>query len=579
MHTTHLKTKSITMKSHHFFAFTMGLMLMIFAISPTALQSQELDHDPKAIAIDLIAKYDSAHIPGGAVMVIREGGIVFGESFGMANLAYEVPFEWSTPTNIGSTSKQFTAFALLLLQEEGKLSLDDDIRDHIPELPDFGAQVLLRHLIAHTSGYREYLNSIAMSGRFLTDNIRREEIIPLIQRQPSLQNTPGGVYNYNNTGYALLAKVIERVSGEDFPDWMKNHVFEPLGMHNTLVLNNPGQLIRGKAQGYSVGPEHQVVAVPDIYASMGAGGIYSTMEDLKKWIAHFHQPVLGPPDIKEEMMKPYPLNNGEAGNYANGLIVGDLNGLQMVEHGGADAAHRSAFMMFPEIRGAVVVQSNNSRFPSQAMARQLAEAFFADNMELDPASKASLEEGDVFVYDVELFDEIAGRYELEVMPGFVMEFTREEDRLFAQATGQPRFELFASSDSTFYPTVVEASITFHRNEEGEFDAMTLHQNGDHRGVRLTEPAWEPSSEELAEYLGRYFSEELETFYTLALDDEGNMVLRHRRFADLPLRAESKDQYTGGFPIMELTFIRDEAGTLTGFKASSGRSFGIVFEKQ
>ncbi len=567
------------MKNKHFFSFSLGLMIMLFVVNPATPKSQESGHDPEAIARDLIAEYDSVNIPGGAVMVIREGDIVFRESFGMANLVYGVPFEWSTPTNIGSTSKQFTAFAMLLLQDQGKLSLEDDIRRHIPELPDLGEQVLLRHLIAHTSGYREYLNSLAMGGRFLTDNIRREEIIPLIQRQPSLQNSPGDSYNYNNTGYALLAKVIERVSGEDFPDWMKEHVFEPLGMHNTLVLRNPGQLIEGKAQGYSVEPEGQILAVPDIHASMGAGGIYTTMEDLQKWIGHFHQPVLAHRDIKDQMVKPYAFNNGETSQYANGLIVGDLNGLHMIQHGGADAAHRSAFLMFPEVRGAVVVQTNNSGLPAQALATQLAEAFFADKMELDQASKASMAEGDVFVYDVQLFDDIAGRYELEVAPGFVMEFTREENKIYAQATGQPRFEIFASSDSTFYLTVVQASITFHRNEAGEFDAMTLHQNGDHHGTRLTEPTWEPSAEELNEYLGRYFSEELETFYTLVLDDEGGMVLRHRRFEDIPLRAESKDHYTGGFPIMELSFIRDEAGKLTGFKASSGRSFDIVFEKQ
>lgn len=567
------------MKNHFIVSFTLWLMVVLSSINSQALQFQELAHDPEAIARDLIAEYDSTNLPGGAVMVIREGDIIFGESFGMVNVAYGVPFEWSTPTNIGSTSKQFTAFAILLLQDQGKLSLEDDIRQHIPELPDFGEQVLLRHLIAHTSGYREYLNSIAMGGRQLTDNIRREEIIPLIQRQPSLQNTPGDSYNYNNTGYALLAMVIERVSGEDFPDWIKKHVFEPLDMHNTIVISKPGQLIRGKAQGYSVGPDNQIVAVPDIHASMGAGGIYSTMEDLEKWIAHFHQPVLGHPDITDRMMKPYPFNSGEASHYANGLIVGDLNGLHMVEHGGADAAHRSAFLMFPGIRGAVVVQTNNSRLPAQAMAIQLAEAFFADKMELDDVSRELLATRDVFVYEVELFDEIAGRYELEDAPGFVMEFTREEDKIYAQATGQPRVEIFASSDSTFYLTVVEASITFHRNEAGEFDSMTLHQHGDHPGIRLTEPAWEPSAEELAEYLGRYFSEELETFYTLALDDEGKLVLRHRRLRDIQLRAESKDQYTGGFPIMEMTFIRDESGKVTGFKASSGRSFDIVFEKQ
>ncbi len=558
-------------------------VILLFTFFPVlhvgAHKADELPHDPVAIAEELISAYNTKDLPGGVVLVMRDGSVIFQEAFGMANLTHGVPFAEGTPTNIGSTSKQFTVFGLLLLKEQGKLSLEDDIRLHIPELPDFGDTVRIRHLVSHTSGYREYINSMAMGGRYLTDNIRRAEIIPLLQRQPSLQNKPGASFNYNNSGYALLAMVIERITEESFSGWMRKHVFEPLGMHNTLVIESPGQLIPGKAQGYSVGPDNQIVVVSDLHASMGAGGIYSTIGDLEIWIRNFHNPIVGSPETIDRMQQAFPLNSGESTQYAGGLMVRDLNGLLLVEHGGADTAHRSALLMFPGIKGAVVVQSNNSRLPAQAMAIQLAEAFFADVMELDKEARKSLADGEVFVYDATRFDEFIGRYELEAAPGFVMEFTREEDKLYAQATGQPRFEIFASSDSIFYLTVVEASMTFHRNQEGEVDAMTLHQSGNHRAIRLNESAWEPSPEELAEYLGAYFSAELETFYTVAINDEGAMVLQHRRFKNIPLKAESNDQYTGGFPIMEIKFVRDEAGVVTGFEASSSRSFGIVFEKQ
>ncbi len=560
-------------------ALFLGLLLILTLVCDRQALAFSLEGDaeksPEFILEELIGEYDNHETPGGVVLVMRDGEVIYTRAFGMANLSHDILFADNTPTNIGSTSKQFTAFAIALLEEKGLLSIEDDIRMHIPELPDLGDTIRLRHLISHTSGYREYLNSFAMSGRNLNDFISQREIIPMIQRQPELQNIPGESFNYNNTGYAMLAMVVARVTGEDFPVWIKENVFEPLGMHNTQVRTHPGQVISGFAQGYSVNDENESVALPDIYASMGAGGIYSTALDLAKWVGNFHDPVVGTPEIIRRMQLPFAFNSGEAGTYGYGLFLGDLNGLKMVQHGGADVAHRSSLLMFPEIRGAVITQSNNSRFPGQ-VANSVAEAFFGDVMDLP--DQVQEETGD-FVYDAEMFDELAGRYELEAAPGFILEFTREGDTLYTQATGQSRFEIYASSDSTFYMTVVEASMTFHRNEDGVADAVTLHQNGHHRANRIMEAAWEPSPEDLEMYKGRYYSDELEAFYSVVLDDEGRLVLQHRRLSDNPLKAGSKDEFSGGFPISGIQFLRNDDGVVYGFKASSGRSFGILFEKQ
>ena len=550
-------------------------LLLLTAMSVN-LNGQIISVQQQESAIKLIEEFDNENTPGGAVMVMRDGKIVFQKAFGMANLTHNIPFQLNTPTNIGSTSKQFTAFGIALLQERGLLSVEDDIRKHIPELPDLGETVRIRHLLSHTSGYREYINSLLMSGRQMGDMIRIEEIIPLVQNQPALQNIPGESYNYNNTGYALLAMVIERVTGESYPDWMKKNIFQPLGMNQTVARSHPGQIIPGNAQGYLKIEENTFREAMDIPASIGAGGIYSTIPDLERWVQNFYNPTLGDAHLIKKLQTPFILNDGDTMNYAYGLIIGDYQGLKLVEHGGADIAHRSMFMMFPEVKGAVITQSNNSSFSSQ-ISRQLADIFFTDVMIKEDEKKPV--DPDEFVYDVEKFDELAGRFELEAAPGFILEFRREEDKLFTQATGQPAVELFASSDSTFYLKVVEASVTFHRNEDGKVDHITLHQNGNHRANRLLEPAWEPSEEDIKMYQGRYFSAELEVFYTLAVNEEGNLVLQHRRIDDLPLKAESKDEFTAAFPIPQLKFLRDENGVVTGFEASSGRSTGIVFEKQ
>jgi len=558
-----------------FFFFAILAFAPVFFLN---LQAQTTPAQQQEAASKLIEQFNNENTPGGVVLVMRDGRVIYSKSFGMANLTHKIPFEANTPTNIGSTTKQFTALGIVLLQEKGLLSVEDDIRKHIPELPDLGETVRLRHLISHTSGYREYLNSLLMGGRQMGDVIRTEEIIPMVQRQPSLQNKPGETYNYNNTGYALLAMVIERVTGEKYPEWMKKNIFQPLGMNNTLVRAHPGQIIPGNAQGYLKLNENTYHEAMDIPASAGAGGIYSTIPDLEKWVLNFYNPKLGNANLIKKLQTPFILNNGDTMSYAYGLMVGELNGLKMVEHGGADIAHRSMLLMFPDVKGAVITQSNNSSFSGQ-ISRQLADIFFADVMEKKVVVKKEPAAQGEFVYDVKKFDELAGRYELAVAPGFVLEFRREGDKLVTQATGQGAVEIFASSDSTFYLKVVQASVTFHRNTEGKVDHMTLHQNGNHRANRLFEPAWKPSDEDIANYKGRYFSTELEAFYTIAVNNDGNLVLQHRRIDDLVLKAESKDEFTASFPIPQLKFLRDEKGEVTGFEASSGRSAGIVFEKQ
>jgi CubicO group peptidase (beta-lactamase class C family) len=559
--------------------FCMAAIVTLFFVNSQFLHAQSGAGQLDARVNELIKDFDNSATPGGVIMVMRDGRVVYTKAFGMANLTHNIPYSASTRFNLGSTSKQFTAMAIAMLQQQGKLSIEDDVRKYFPELPFLGDTVRLRHLLSHTSGYREYINSLLMSGRHINDYIRPAEILMQVQNQPKLQNIPGETYNYNNTGYALLAMVVQRVTGVEFPVWMRENVFLPLGMNSTVVKTAPGQVIPGNAQGYTKTSDEKYEEVADLAAAMGPGGVYSTLDDLQKWIMNFHRPIVGDAALIGQIQTPFTYNNGEPMKYAWGLIVGDLKGLKMVEHGGADIAHRSMMMMFPEVKGAVLTQSNNSSF-GNLIARKVAEAFFADVMtfeeEKDAGNKTSSEE---FVYDVSKFDELAGRYELEVAPGFIMEFRREGDKLMTQATGQPSFELFASSDSTFYLKVVEAGVTFHRNEKGAVEQITLHQNGNHKANRVHEPAWKPSDEDIKMYVGRYFSPELEAIYNVALNDEGKLVLQHRRYDDFPINADSKDVFTASFPIPNLTFVRDENGVVTGFNASSGRSTDVLFEKQ
>ncbi|OZC04462.1 serine hydrolase [Rubricoccus marinus] len=540
------------------------------------LRSEPVATAPEAIVDQQYAVLDSDDSPGVVVAIVERGELVFAKPYGMASLTYGIPYTLDTPTNIGSTSKQFTAFAIALLAERGELGLDDDIRAHIPELPDLGATVTIRHLLTHTSGYREFLNALAMSG-VAPLAIERHEIISLVQRQTELQNTPGTEWNYNNTAFALLATVVERVTEESFPDWMRANVFLPLGMENTYVRESPTTIIPGRASGYTAAEGGGWDEVPDLGGAMGAGGIYSTAPDLAKWMDNYRTARLGGERVIAQMTTPYVLASGDTTDYGFGLFIDEVRGQRRFQHGGADMAHRSDFGYMPDIESGIIVLSNTPSIPN-AVA-QVANAFFADHFTPEDEADAPAASGEDFdpeSFDPETFDAYAGRYELEEMPGFILTFRREDGRYFTQATGQSEVEIFPISAETFELRVVPASVTFNVADDGTVPTITLHQGGDHPATRLPDEAAEPAP--LADYAGRYFSEEMETFYTVEVDgDELHLV--HRRFEEpVTLAHSTGDDFTGGFPIATVDFERDDSGAVTGFRAGSGRTRDVWFAK-
>ena len=561
----------------------------IFEISP--FEEEEGDYsllvsyaepvasDPADRTDQLMTQYSGADVPGAAALVIKDGEIILEEYYGMANLTYGVPMQGNTLHNIGSTSKQFLSFGLLLLEGEGKLDLDDDVRDYIPELPDFGEVVTLRNLINHTSGYREFLNLLAMTGRNPTTSLNQEKVIEIIQRQPELQNEPGTEFNYNNTGYVLMTEVIERISEMSYPEWMKENVFEPIRMTHTIVRSDPTEIVENRSQGYEPAEDGGFAEVGDLGGGMGPGAVYSTLDDLAKWMKHLLEPVVGTRAMVDEMMTPFELKDGSVTEYGLGLFVQDFNGLKYVHHGGADLAHRSMLMLFPEINAGVVTQSNYAAFDG-GIANQIAEIFFEEYMEADSTEaegdEMMTEETEEFEYDPARFEPLTGRYELEVMPGFILTFSRDDDRIFTQATGQPEVDITATSDSTFSLVGVNASVTFHRNESGAADSLTLHQNGNHVAKKID---FELSVDEMEEYTGHYFSEEIQTAYDVAMSDSSLVLQNYQLEEDITLAPIKEDSFGGGFPIANVSFVRNDAGDITGFRAGSGRTRDVHFEKR
>jgi CubicO group peptidase (beta-lactamase class C family) len=528
------------------------------------------------VATTPIGKVDQAaaqlykDTPGAVVGVIRGGKLSFVKGYGAADLTYGMPFTAETPTNIGSSSKQFTGFALALLASRGKLSLDDDVRKHIPELKDFGKKITLRHLLTHTTGYREFINTLIIEGRQVLegDYIAPDEAIKVINRQPTLQNEPGAEFNYNNSAFSLATVVVERVTGRPFAEWMREEVFLPLGMTKTWVRANPGQIIPRRSIGYIPG-EGGFREVRDLHSSAGAGGIYTTPGDVAKWLRNFKTGQLGGQAVIKEMTTSFVLNDGKPSNYGYGMFLDSTRGVRRWQHGGNDLAHSSTFVYYPDLDAGYVVFSNYQGVPG-GIAGVVADAFFGQHMTPQRATVASGGSVDVPTSTLRRY---AGKYEMTTLGGLLLNVELQGRQLQIQLPGQPSLPLRPTSMTSFEVVGAPARITFNTAADSAVEGITFQQGGDHPGRRVVE---KPPAD-LSIFAGRYFSEELETYYDLSVED-GKLVIRHRRFGPVPLTHTSGDSFSGVLPVTQVVFARDAEGKVTGFEAGNGRARGIVFKK-
>ena len=536
------------------------------------LTRSELVATTPAGKVDQAAAQLYADTPGAVVGVIKGGQLVFVKGYGAADLTYGKPFTAETPTNIGSSSKQFTGFAMALLASRGKLSLDDDVRKHIPELKDFGKKITLRNLLTHTTGYREFINTLIIDGRQVLegDFIAPDEAIKVINRQPTLQNEPGAEFNYNNSAFSLATIVIERVTGRPFAEWMRDEVFLPLGMTKTWVRANPGQIIHGRSVGYIAG-DFGFREVRDLHASAGAGGIYTTPGDVAKWLGNLKTGKLGGPAVIKELTTPFTLNDGKSANYGYGVFIDTNRGLKRWQHGGNDIAHSSTFVYYPDLDAGYVVFSNYQGVPG-GIAGVVAEAFFGKQMTAAPAATAAAGTSGVDVPAATL-RRYVGKYEMTTLGGMILSVELQGGGLRAQITGQPVLSLRATSQTSFEVVGAPARITFNAAADGAVEGITFHQSGDHPGRRIADK----SSVDLNSFVGRYFSEEMETFYNLSVED-GKLVIRHRRFGPATLTHTTGDTFSGALPVTQVVFQRDGQGNVTGFEAGNGRARGIIFKK-
>ena len=535
---------------------------------PTMSTAQVLTPEQERSIAEVFEDLDDPGSPGASVAVIRDGRVVFSAGYGSAQIEYGIPVEPATIFHVASVSKQFTAMALLLLEADGELSLDDDIRDHMPDVPDMGGVITARHLLQHTSGVRDQWELLAMAGWRLDDVITKAHVRRLLRNQRELNFEPGAEYLYSNMGYSLAADLVEAVSGMSFADFARERIFEPLGMADTHVHDDHEMVVPNRAYSYAASDDGYRKRVLS-YANHGATSLFTTAEDLTKWLDNFRTMQVGSREVRRSMTTRAVLNDGERVGYALGVGIGTYKEQPVVEHGGADAGFRSQAMWFPGERVGIAVLSNLASASPGGRARRVADIVLglpADD-EVTPDTEG---EADDEVAGVEVPADILASYEgrfrtpmislsFEVRDGALWLTTPEETVLTARGESEFTFE--------------DVTVRFHR-EGTTTDSLTATQ-GDLRlaGVRMEQL----TLDDPAEYVGTYYSPEIETLYEIREDDDG-LIVHHLRHGELPIViGDEADLFTGGpFFLQELRFTRGEGARVDGFRLTGGRVRNLRF---
>jgi CubicO group peptidase (beta-lactamase class C family) len=512
----------------------------------------------------IFAAYEKAGSPGCALGVIQDGHFVYRKGYGMGSIELGVPLSSQSVFYMGSVSKQFTAASVVLAVEQGFLSLDDDVRKYIPELPDYGRSIALRQMLHHTSGLRDFLTLFELSGRDVAAIHSEAEIIGMIARQKSLNNIPGGEWLYSNTNYYLLGVVIHRATKKTLNEFAAENVFKPLGMTHTRFYDDHALVLPGRVAAYDSGTEGQfVVDWSTQYDIVGAGGLMSSVDDLLLWDKNFYENKLGKGTLLKEMQTKGVLNNGKEISYALGLVIDKYRGLPTVEHNGALYGYRTALLRFPEQRFSVVCLCNVSSASTDSLAHQVADVYLERNFDgkanaaRSPAYSGAPDPG-----------RFAGKY-LDARKQMVYTFTAVEGNLMAwggtlRRMGPNQFMDLGTGVITFDEANGQMKATLELDGDAFFD-----------GKKITEP--QLTAADLTGYVGKYRSGELGATYTFSTKD-GKLILQNGWEAELTLTPLGDDEFEN-YNVGTLVFRRDENHRVSGFGLYSGNVRNVGFEKE
>ena len=522
--------------------------------------------DALAPRVDRVfARYDLADSPGCAVGVSRGGRTLYMRGYGSANLEYGVPITAASIFESGSVAKQFTAAAIVLLAQEGKLSLDDDIRRFLPEVPRFGDTIRVRHLLNHTSGLRDQWALLGIEGRGPGTQVHSPATtLDLVVHQRALNFPPGTDYLYSNTGYTLLGVIVQRVSGQSLDAFTQARLFQPLGMRHTRWRDDFTAIVRGRTTAYSGSSDRGFRTDMSFTNMIGNGGLLTTVGDLLIWNENFFDPRVGGRAFVDSMQTRAVLRNGRRLTYALGLDVGAYDGVTEISHGGGTAGYRTYLARYPEQHVSVAVLCNLASANPALLAHQVADLVLTK-------PRRAVQSGAATVVTL-------SRAQLERWSGSYVE--RRTDQVLRVAARDGKLVNANTPAVEFVPLSAER----FRGSSGM--ELVFGGSGPTRTLRIVRPDGDTAmlvevrpaaaTPPLADYLGTYASDELDVKLVVALKD-GQLVLRRRPADETPLRPIYEDSFDSS--VGSIRFARDTAGRVIGFGVFAGRARDVRFSKE
>lgn len=564
----------------------LATVALILLASASAQTQSAAPPESLATKVDrLFAPWDRKDTPGCSVAAIQGGRIAYGRGYGMASLELSVPIATSSVFNAGSMAKQFTVMSILMLAQKGQLALDDNIRKYIPEVPDFGQPITLRHLISHTSGLRDFLEMLEMAGwRTGGDLTTEKDILNMVSRQRTLNHTPGEAFVYTNTGYVLLAMVIKRATNQSLRDFAETNIFKPLGMNNTHFYDDHRAIIKGLVNGYLPDKEAGFLKWMPAADYTGTSNLFTTVEDLALWDENFYDKKVGGAAVIDQMQTAGTLTDGSpleyvGGLYAGGLIVTSYKGLKNVFHGGSTLGYQGTLHRFPEQHFSVAVLCNVRYINPDALARGVADIYLANHLKPTASqSQPIVAPPNVVKLSENELASVSGLYWNRETDTVRRVYVKDGKLMYFRSSGNES-ELAPLGGTRFLMLGVRnrVEITFQSPRQGVPSQLLFEEAG---RKPVTQQLVKPASytrHALSEFAGEYFSPEVNATYKITPKDD-KLLIQTGNWGDFLLSPRFFDSFANPEEMGSLVFTRDRRNRVSGFVMRSGKVRNLKFNK-
>lgn len=505
--------------------------------------------------------------PGLIIGVLQNGEIIFKKGYGLANLNYDIPNSPDMVYNIGSVAKQFLGYAFAMQHVAGNLNIDDPVSSYMEEWPEFDETVTIRHLLNHTSGYREAYTMSTLAGRDIgIDRMDYEEAMEVVRRQPELEFSPNSRYTYNSTAWVILAEIFEEATGVPAADWVQKNILDELEMENAQIETHVGQVIEKGAESYSFSDQRGYSNEKSNRAIFGAADVYLNVPDAMKWITNMKTAELGGEEVLNVFLEPNELSNGINTEYALGIGVNEYRGLRRYRHTGGHAAFGTQLSYYPDQDLGIFIVSNFNL--AWVASERIAELILGDQME--PEITYENERIDL---SEELQVILPGRYINEDRNQAIILRVEENKLLIGEDT-----EMIQVAKNEFHISGSTDQLEIETGFDGDESARIIltGTNGIRTFTKME--SWEPVASELNEYSGEYRSDETDSIMRFSVDENGVLKVQHRWIGTVPMEPLAQDIYRTGNNMM-IEFVKDQTGDITGFYANSGRTLNVWFERK